>query len=60
MIYLNIQVVKGQRTVISLLKEQISNVSAHLRPVPSPLGTESLRGRKSFKFDLAGSAVLSG
>lgn len=27
-IYLNIQVVKGQRTVISLLKEQISNVSA--------------------------------
>lgn len=30
-IYLNIQVVKGQRTVISLLKEQISNVSACVR-----------------------------
>lgn len=28
MIYLNIQVVKGQRKVICLLKEQISNVSA--------------------------------
>lgn len=27
-IYLNIQVVKGQRKVICLLKEQISNVSA--------------------------------
>uniref|UniRef100_A0A452S5L9 Transmembrane channel-like protein n=1 Tax=Ursus americanus TaxID=9643 RepID=A0A452S5L9_URSAM len=32
-IYLNIQVVKGQRRVICLLKEQISNVSA---PHPSP------------------------
>lgn len=31
MIYLNIQVVKGQRRVICLLKEQISNVS-----VPCP------------------------
>lgn len=30
-IYLNIQVVKGQRKVICLLKEQISNVSATSR-----------------------------
>ena len=31
-IYLNIQVVKGQRRVMYLLKEQISNVSAPPRP----------------------------
>ena len=44
MIYLNIQVVKGQRKVIGLLKEQISNVSAPATtptqgpPVSSPQG----------------------
>lgn len=32
MIYLNIQVVKGQRKVICLLKEQLSNVSAPWAP----------------------------
>ncbi|KAJ1072084.1 hypothetical protein K5549_013951 [Capra hircus] len=36
-IYLNIQVVKGQRKVICLLKEQISNVSAPLSPPPKSL-----------------------
>lgn len=36
-IYLNIQVVKGQRKVICLLKEQISNVSAPLT-TPTPGG----------------------
>ncbi|KFO35657.1 Transmembrane channel-like protein 6 [Fukomys damarensis] len=40
-IYLNIQVVKGQRKVIRLLKEQIRNVSAFL---PPPAGTALLCG----------------
>lgn len=38
-IYLNIQVVKGQRKVICLLKEQISNVSAPLAPPPGAGGS---------------------
>lgn len=41
-IYLNIQVVKGQRKVICLLKEQIRNVSASppvRRACGVPLGT---------------------